>query len=139
VGIMTIRAVPLRPRMLKLRRFNPCNLIGMTASAKSFNTFLREHNFAILGWLMAHIAKLLSEGRMYESLHELWPIGLVRVVATNAVGFSEGLPLMRFDQGRVCSIVAIEAKRRGCFRQVKGKLRSRPVPASMSCVASITA
>jgi hypothetical protein len=46
---------------------------------------------------------------------------------------------MRLDQGRIPRIVAVQAKCRGCFRQVKSKLRRRSVTASMSRVAGIAA
>jgi hypothetical protein len=85
VWIMTIRAVALCSWMWELGGFDPRSLIGMTAHAKSFNALLRKNNFAVLGWLVTDIAQFFSEGRMYEGLHQLWPIGLVRVVTANAV------------------------------------------------------
>lgn len=139
VRVMTIGAIALRTLMLELCGFNSGHLIGMTTRTQRLDALLRESHPSIAGRRVTDIAELLAKGGMQVSLHELGPIGLVRIVTAHAIGLRERLALVRLDQRGVRGIMAIQAKRGRSFREVEGKLRIRAISTLVNAVASVAA
>jgi hypothetical protein len=104
--------------MLHLGTLNLLSLLSVAGHAEFLGTCLRQNHFAVLGRLMADIALFLTKRQVHESLHQLRPVGLVRIVACQTIGFLERLILVSLDQRAVFNIMAIQAKRRRSLCQV---------------------
>ena len=113
MGTVTVCAVSCCPRMLDRRSRNFLCLIRVAGDAQFLDLSLHQHNSAVLGSDVARLALLLDEGIVHEFLQQLGTIGLVRIVALQAIGLFERLAAVRFDQPRVLHIVAVETERRG--------------------------
>lgn len=110
VWAVAIRAVSHRAGMLNFRSFYFLGLFRMASGAQFLGAGLGQNHFAILCRLVADFALLLPERKMHEPLHQLGPIGLMRIVARKTVGFLERLVLVGFGKGAVFRVVTVQAK-----------------------------
>jgi hypothetical protein len=108
--IVAVGAIALSTGMLELRLLNLFGLLGMTSDTDVFDLRLGENHFPILRRLVTDFTQLLAEGRVHESLHELRLEGLVGIVTGHAIGFAEGLPVVRLDQASVAGVVTLKAE-----------------------------
>ena len=108
--IVTIRAIPLRSRMLNLRLLDFFRLIAMAGNAQFLRRRSRQNNLPILRRGMARVTRLIREGWMRKLLQQLRTVRLVRVVSLNAVGGSERLSLVCLHQRGVFYVMTIEAQ-----------------------------
>ena len=88
---------------------------------------------------MANLALLRRERIMQKRLHQLGSLRLVRIVAGQAIGGAEGLPLMGLQQSGIFGIVAIGTKCGSVFNKVKIKFALATVAAFVDRVAGIAA
>lgn len=82
---------------------------------------MREDDLAVLGGGVAGFALLVRKGRVHEAGHEFGSIGLVRVVALQAIRSTEWLILVGLLQVGVFGIVAIDAQSGSGFGEMKIK------------------
>lgn len=135
--VVAVGAIALSSRVLELRLLNLVGLFGMTPDANIFDLRLGQNDFSVLGRLMTDFAQLLAEGRMHESLHQLGLEGLVGIVTGHAIGFAEGLPIVRLDQACVAGVVTFKTESGRGFRKVIGEFRIRFVARLVRDVAGI--
>jgi hypothetical protein len=138
VRAVAIGAIPHGTRVLDLRTFNLLCLFLVTCDAQFTGARLRQDDFAVFRCLMADFALLFAERWMHESLHQFWPVGLVRVVTGQTIRLFERLILMRLRQIDVLYVVAIQAQRRGRFRKVILEFCTRARPGLVIGVAGVT-
>ena len=121
VGIVAFRTIVRRPRMLHLRLLDLLRFISVAGQAELFRRSCLQHHPAILRRLVTGGAGVLPgfKRRMYEHLLQLRPGGLVRIVAGQAIGGREGLPLMSLDQLRIFRIMTILAQSRAVLFQLE--------------------
>src|SRR5690349_14002791 len=67
---------------------------------------------------MTGVARAHCERRMCEGLNQLGRTRLMGIMALNAVGSAERLPLVRLEQVRVFRVMAVDAECRNGFGQV---------------------
>ncbi len=139
MGIVAIGAFTHRTRVLNLGLLDLLGLLGVTGNAKRLGIGLRQHNLAVLRRGMAGVTLSAGKGRVRELRHQLWLSGLVRIVAGEAVGLVDRLVLMRFANGCVLRIVAVDAQRRGVFGQMEVELALAGLAGLMRDVAGVAA
>lgn len=139
MGVVAVRAVTLRSRMLELRLLDLLGLVRVATDTDFPNASLGQYYFSVLCRFMADFAEFLAKRRMHKRLHQLRPRRLVRVVTTHAVCLSERLALVRFDQTGVSSVVTIQTECRGCLSEVICKFQVRRISGLVGNVASVTA
>src|ERR1017187_6179416 len=113
VWVVAVRAIACRARMLYFRLRDLLCLVGMAGQAYLLDAGLSQDNLAILGGLVAGIARLRFKRIVHECLHQLGRFRLVRIVASKTIGLFERLSLVRLHQLGILHIVTIEAQR-GC-------------------------
>ena len=101
--------------MLHLCLFNVLGLLTVAGDADRFRLGLCEHNLPVFRGSMAGIARAAGKGRVRVGLHEVRGVGLMRIVALQAVRCPERLSLMLLLQVRRVNVVAVEAKGGGRF------------------------
>lgn len=115
-------ALALRSRMRNLSLVDLLYLIAVAGRAKRPRIRIRQHDLAVFGWRMAHLAGPFGKWRMRESLHQLRLRRLMRIMALRAVRCAKRLPLVRLDQGSILDVMAIDAQRRNRLGQVSVEL-----------------
>lgn len=127
VRTVTIRAVSGCSRMLEGCGLNLFRLVCVASNAHFFDLSFHENHLAVLGRYVAGLTLLLRERIVRELLQQLRTVGLVRIVAFEAIGFAERLSVVGLDQPFVLRVVAIETERRGCLGEVKLPRRIFPI------------
>src|SRR5208283_924000 len=89
VRAVAIRAISRRSRVLDLGRFNLLGLFSVARNAQRFPVCLRQNNYSVFGRRMTNFTLFFRKRRMREPSHQLWRIGLVRVVALHTIGRPE--------------------------------------------------
>jgi len=110
VRVMAVGAIARRPRMLDFRLLDLLSLVGVAGDADLFGARLSQDNLAVLGGLVTGIARLRFKRTVHERLHQFGRSRLVRIVAGEAIGLFERLPLVCLHQLGVLYIVTIEAQ-----------------------------
>ena len=137
--IVAVRAIALRSRVLHLGRGDLLGHLLVAHHAQGLHVLLRQHYFAVLGGRMASVALLAFKRVVQERLHQLWRLGLVRIVALEAVGFLDRLILVGLDHRRVFHVVAVKAQRRRVFGQMIGEFALRGIACLVSHMAGVAA
>ncbi len=70
VGAVAIGAISHSAGMLNLGSFDQLGFVVVAGDAEGFCIGLGEHDFAVFGWGMAHIASASLEGRVLEFRHQ---------------------------------------------------------------------
>jgi len=138
VRTMAIRAVARSAGMLHFRAFYLLDLLRVTRCAELLGAGLSQNDFAVLRWLMADFALLFAKRQVDKPLHQLWPVRLVGVMASQTIGFLERLVLVGLSQGVVFRVVAVEAQSWRRLRQVKLKFAIGSPSRFVVKVAAIT-
>ena len=125
--------------MLHLGRGDLLGHILVAHHAQGLHILLRQHNFAVLGRRMASVALLAFKRIVQEGLHQLRRLGLVRIVALQAIGFVDGLVLVGLEHRRIFHIVAVKAQRRRVLGQVIREFALRGVACLVNNVAGVAA
>src|SRR5208283_3316290 len=137
MGTVAVGAISGRSRMLYFSGFDQFAFIVMAGHAKRLDIRLRQHHLSILRRSVTDLALLVGKGRMHEFCHELGSIGLVRIVATHAIGRSKRLILMCFLQVGALYVMAIHTQGRWRFGQMKIKLDLAYLTGLMRDVAGV--
>lgn len=116
---VTVGAFAGSAGMLNFCGFNLLGFVIVASDTEGFRVALGEDNFAVFRGSVADVALLIGEGRMGKLRHQLGSGGLMRIVASDAIGLFEWLILVRLLQIGIAGIVAIETKRRRPFGQMK--------------------
>ncbi len=136
---VAIGAIRLCAGVLHFRGVNLLGLVGVASDANFLRRRLRQNHFAVFCRLVANITLLFGEGRVNECLHQLRPVGLVRIMALQAIRVFKWLVLMRLGEIRVLHVMAIEAQRRNCLRQVVSEFAFLAIAGLVRDVASVAA
>lgn len=136
VWAMAVGAISSRACVLDLGLSNLVRFVSVAGEAEFLRAGLRQDNLAIGGRLVTRRAgRAVAERRMNEGLQKFWRFGLVRIVASQAVGFGDGLVVMRPGEGCILWIVAVDAQRRRILGQMKVELSLAPRPDLVGGVA----
>ena len=128
VRAVAVSAIPCCARVRNFGRLDQLGFIVMARYAQCLGVFLGKHHFSVLCRRMADFALLIGEWRMSEFRHQLGRCRLVRIVAAHAIGGFKGLILVRLLQGRILYVMAVDAKRRWSFGEMKVKLDFADLP-----------
>ncbi len=109
----------------------------MAGYAQRFGVRLGQYDLSILCRRMADFALLVGKWGMGEFCHQLGSGRLVRIMTAQAIRRLERLVLVRLLEFGVLHVMAAEAKRRRCLRQVKIKLGLSNFSRLMGEVASL--
>src|SRR5271166_3350807 len=139
VRAVAIGAIARRSRMLYFGSVDQLGFVVVAGHAQRFGIGLRQHDLSVLCRSMAYVALFVGERRMQELGHQLGSGRLVGIVAGQAIGFVEGLILVRFLQ--VCSfgVVAVQAESRCCLGQMEIKFGLAEFPRFVRGMAGVAA
>ena len=96
-----------------VRHLGVLNLFGLffvTRYADFLGTGLGQNDFSVLGRLVTEFTLLFTKGHVDELLHQFGAVGLVRIVAGQAIRLLEWLVLMRLDKAAVFDVMAVQAE-----------------------------
>ena len=88
---------------------------------------------------MAVVALLAFKRVVQERLHQLRRIGLVRIVALNAIGRLKGLAMVGLHDRRIFHVMTVNAQCRRVFGQVIGEFALRGIACLVNDVAGVAA
>ncbi len=111
VGAVAIGAVARGSGMRHFGVVDELALVLMAGEAEGLGIGLGQDDFSIFCRGMTGVATVALEGHMLELREQFGGGRLVGVVALHAIGGGEGLVVMRFLDGLVAGVVAIEAER----------------------------
>ena len=131
VRVVADRAILLRSRVRHLGGGDLLGLLLVAHPAGGLDVLLRQHNFAVLGRLMAVVALLVFKRVVQERLHQFRRIGLAGIVALDAIGRLKGLAVVGLDDRRIFHVVAVNAQCRA--RLWSGDRRIRVARDRRSC------
>src|SRR5271166_499347 len=138
MGAMAVGAIARGSRMRHFGALDGLGFIVVASYAKRLGIGLRQHHFSVFCRSMANVALFVCKRRMHKLRHQLGSVRLVRVVATQAICFIEGLVLVRLLQVRPLGIVAIQTQGRRGLRQMEIKLRFSRFSGLVGYVAGVT-
>lgn len=119
---VALDTVTLGAWVLDLGGLDRLRLLVVTRHADGLRVTLRQHDFAVLGGLVADVAALVAEGRMHVLLHQLRSGRFVRIVASRADRPCKRLALVSLRQFLVFYIMASDAQLRRGLRQMEIEL-----------------
>lgn len=134
VGVVTGDAIALCARVLHLRRFDRLCLLVVTHDAQRLRVGLGQNHFPVLRSRMTCVAGFIRERLVSKLLDQLGTVGLVWVVAGQAIGFRYRLVLVSLDDVGVSRIMTVDTKLRRSLIEVEGKLADRLVACFVSRV-----
>ena len=139
VWIVAIDAIAHGTGMRHLGALDLLGLFVVAGDAEFLGAGLGQDHFAVLSWLVTEFTLLFAERYVHELLHQLGALGLVRIVAGQAIGLLKGLILMRLNQIAVFYVVTIQAESRRRLGQVKPEFAFRARSGLVGEVAGIAA
>lgn len=119
VWAVAIGAISQGAGVLHFGTLDLLRLFRVAGDANFLEGCLGQNHFSVFRCLVADFALFFAERQVNELLHQLRAIGLVRVVAGQAIRLLEWLILMRLCQVAVFHVVAIQAESRSRLGQVK--------------------